>query len=142
MTSVLHTQVTVAAKPIVDTQETTSVTQVHDDLAIVEANPPKKQKNQVTSSQTPTIDFIDCDTKEEVHSLVLVIEEVTKHLQTVIDLFHDNEMKDSIHIPRILESASILILQLHILSSHLSKLFQLWLLGKSHHLHYLNSITP
>ena len=107
MTSVLHTRVTVAAKAIVDTQETTSVTQVHDDLVVVEAKPPKKQKNQVTSSQTPTIDFIDCDTEEEVNSPVLVIEEVTEHLQIVTNLFHDTEMKDSIPNSRFLESTFV-----------------------------------
>ena len=64
MTLVLHTQVTEAAKPITDTQETTSITQVHDDLAAAEAKLAKKQKTQVTSSQTPSINFIYCDTEE------------------------------------------------------------------------------
>ena len=76
----MDTQVAATAKPTIEIQVTTTVTQVYDDQAAAKANPAKKQKIQVTSSQTPTIDFIDCDIEEEVHSLVLVMEEVTDHL--------------------------------------------------------------
>ena len=107
MTLVLDTQVTAAANPIPHTQETTSITQVRDDLATVEAKPVKKPKTQVIASQTPNIDFIDCDTEEEVHYSMPVIKEVPEHLQTVTDLFNNNKMKDSIPNPRILESTSI-----------------------------------
>ena len=109
MTSVLDTQITATAKPTTDTQVTTAVTQVCDDQARAKAKPTKKQKIHVTASQTPTIDVIDCDTKEEVHSSMHAIEEVTEHSQTVIDFFNNNEMEDSIPNPRILESTSVSI---------------------------------
>ena len=114
---------------------------MHDDLAAAEAKLAKKQKTQVTSSQTPTIEFIDCDTEKEVHSPMPVVEEVIEHLQTVTDFFNNNETKDSIPNPRILDPLLFLILQLQHFSSHLSKLSQLFLLVQSHHPSYLNSIT-
>ena len=92
MTSVLDTQVT---------------TQVCDDQVATEAKLTKKQKIQVIASQTPTIDFIDCDTEEEVLSPIPVVEEVINHLQTVTDFFNNNEMKYCIPNPRILESTSV-----------------------------------
>ena len=92
---------------VLNTQVTTIVTQVCDDQATVEAKPTKKQKIQITASQTPTIDVIYCDTKEEVHSSMHAIEEVTEHSQKVIDFFNNNEMEDSISNPRILESTFV-----------------------------------
>ena len=56
----------------------------------------------------PTIDFIDCDTEEQVHSPMLVMEKVTDNLQAVTDFLKDHEMKDSIPNPRILESTYVL----------------------------------
>ena len=80
MTLVLDTQVAVVANPTTNTQVTTIVTQVCDDQAAAEVKPSKKQKIQVTTSQTPTIDIINYDTEEEVNSHLIVVEEVTEHL--------------------------------------------------------------
>ena len=44
----------------------------------------------MTISQTPTIDLSDSDVEEEVHSSVLVIEEVTEPLKKIAYLFNDN----------------------------------------------------
>ena len=51
-----------------------------DDQVAAEIKPLKKHKIQVNSFQIPTMDLIDCDTKEEVLTSVLVVEEVTDNL--------------------------------------------------------------
>ena len=67
-------------------------------------NPFKWQKIQVPPSQALTIDLIDCDDdEEEVISPYPVIVELTEHVQAVINLFNNDETKDSIPIEKVLE---------------------------------------
>ena len=47
-------------------------------------------------SQIPTIDLGDSDVEEEVHSSMLVIEEVTEPLKKFAYFFNENGMEDSI----------------------------------------------
>ena len=60
-------------------------------------------------SQIPTIDRIDSDAEEAMHSSVPAIKEVTQPLQTFAYLFSDNGVEDSIPHPKIPETTSALV---------------------------------
>ena len=75
--------------------------------------------------QIPTINLIESDAEEEMHSSMPVIEEFTQPLQTFADLFSDNGVEDSIPHPKILETtfspvsstAALLLSHIHTLST-------------------------
>ena len=104
---------------------TTTATLIGDEQVAIDVRPFKKHKTHVIVSQTLTIDLSNSDVEEEVHSSVLVTEEVAEPLKTFANLFNGNGMEDSISnlsIPKsvfvpISSTATLLLLSIHTLST-------------------------